>query len=223
MTATGHYSGSDLIFLPEPHEYRLPDGRIVPSVTQILRAVGVSTDFEAIKAISRERAERIDEKRDLGTAVHADIHAFDDNDLDWETVDERVLPYVDAWSVFRENTGLVPMARERRVFSATHFFCGTLDGIFLTKEGKTVLLDVKTGDPEAAAARFQTAAYAFAYQEEHPSTVIDERWSVQLCPERTVPYVITNYTALPDSWRDWPKFQAFLTTYWEQAERRRMR
>lgn len=223
MTATGHYSGVDLIFLAEPHEYRLPDGRPVPNVTSILRAVGVSTDFEAIKASSRYLAEKIDEKRDLGTAVHADIHAFDDDDIEWDTVHERVLPYVDAWSVFRENTRLTPMSRERRVFHPSLFYCGTLDGIFLHPDGKRILIDVKTGDPDAAAAHLQTAAYQAAYEAEHPTDLIDERWSVRLCPERTVPYQITNYSARPDAWRDAQKFQACLTVFYEQPGRRNVR
>lgn len=220
MTSTGLFSGADLVFIPVTHEYRLPDGRQVPNVTSILRAVGVSTDFDAIKAGSRYMAERIDEKRDIGTAVHADCHAYDDNDLDWSTVDERVLPYLDAWVAFRTNSGLRPVARERRVFSATHFFCGTLDGIFLTPQGKRVLIDIKTGDPAAAAAHLQLAAYEAAYLAEFPGESIDERWSVRLCPDRAVPYLVTNYSARPDAWRDWQKFQACLTVYAEQPARR---
>lgn len=210
-------TGGALIFYPESHEYYTPPGReggrLIPSVTQILRAVRVSEDFDAIE---RARPGVVTFARDLGTAVHADAHAFDDQDLDVATVDPRVRPYLDAWIAWRENYGAVPLQRERRLYHPLHGYCGTLDGIF-DIGGKTVLVDIKTGDPESAGARFQTAAYQAAYSAEYPEVPITERWSVQLTPLNGVPYRITPYR----DWTDFQKFTAFLTTYWAQAARRR--
>jgi hypothetical protein len=221
---TTAWTGGDLIFNAELHEYRLPlDGRIVPNVTSILRATGMSTDFEAIKAQSAARAERIDYRRDLGTAVHADCHAFDDDDLVWDSINPDVLPYLEAWAVFRENTKLTPTQRERRVFHPLYYYCGTLDGIFLLPNGLRVLGDIKIGDPEDAAADLQTAAYAAAHLVEHPHEPIDERWSIQLTPDKGIPYRITNYTARPEAWQDFAKFQACLTVFAEQQRRRNRR
>lgn len=208
-------SSDALVFYPETHEYFTQPGRDggrpVPSVTTILRAVGVSADFEHVAAATLEFS------RQLGSAVHVDCHAFDDDDLELATVDLRVLPYLQAWTQFREATGLVPIARERRVYHPVYDYCGTLDGIFTGPGGQQVLIDVKTGDPEDAGAQFQTAAYQAAYVAEHPDARIDERWSVQLVPGRAVPYRITPYT----DFRDFKKFQAFLVTYHEQPQRRR--
>lgn len=207
-----------LAFDPTFHEYRLPDGRQVPSVTQILSAVGVSTDFEGLMAMSAEMSRQIEARRQLGTAVHIDCHAYDDDDLVWETVDPRVLPFVRAWETFRINTGLTPLTRERKVFNPTHFYCGTLDGIFLDPRERRVLVDIKIGDPEDAGGRFQTAAYEAAFAAEHPDEPINERWCVQLVPERKgMPYRVTPYT----DWRDFPAFAAFVTTYVNQSARRR--
>src|SRR5262245_58245218 len=110
--------------------YTLPDGRQVPSVTQVLRSTGVSTDFDEIAGISDRHAANLEIRRALGVAAHMDCHAYDDGELDWSTVDPRVKPYVMAWVEFRENTGLLPQVRERRVFHPGYFVCGTLDGIF---------------------------------------------------------------------------------------------
>jgi hypothetical protein len=212
------FTASDLSFDPATHEYRLPNGAIVPSVTQILSAVGVSVDFEALRASSERTAAAIDLKRDIGTALHADAYAFDDNDLDWSTVDPRVEPYLQAWATFRENTGLVPTTRERRVYNPFHGYAGTLDGIFRRPNGGLVLVDIKTGDPDDSGCAFQTAAYVAAYEFEHrDGEALAERWGVQLVPESRIPYRICPYT----SWQDWPKFQAFVTTYYHQAARRR--
>lgn len=208
-----------LTFDATAHEYRTADGRVVPSVTQVLHAVGIATDFEAIAARSSRLAEAIEFRRALGTAAHADCHAFDDDDLDWAAVDERVAPYVGAWVTFRQNSGLMPVARERRVFHPTLFYAGTLDGVFLRPNGARVLVDIKLGDPKDAGAAYQTAAYEAAYLLEHPEQPIAERWAVQLIPGRTIPYAITNYSARYDAWRDFQVFQAAVTVYAAQAAR----
>lgn len=202
-------SGTALTFTPETHEYRL-DGRLVPSVTTILRAVGISADFEALRTMGREKRAAIDYKRDVGLALHADSHALDDEDLDWADVHEEVAPYLHAYETLKANKGLIPLTRERRVYHAGLRYCGTLDGIFSTPLGKFVLLDLKLGDPDDSGCRYQTAAYELAYRSEHPDARIDERWGVQLDPALEVPYRISPYT----DWRDAQAWQAFVTTFY---------
>jgi hypothetical protein len=206
---------ASILFYPETHEYFTPPGREgglrIPNVTTVLRAVGVSADFQNVEPGTLEF------RRQLGTAVHTDCHAYDDQDLAWATVDERVKRYVLAWGEFRDANQLTPTTRERLVYSRTFNYCGTLDGIFLLTDGSRVLIDIKTGDPEDAAAHLQTAAYEFAYREEHPEAPIAARWSVHLTPELKVPYRIHPYT----DFRDFGKFQACLTVFHEQPARRR--
>lgn len=209
--------GADLTFDPDTHKYRLPDGPVVPSVTQILSAVGVSTDFEELGNMSSRIGEAIDAKRQLGTALHADSHAFDDNDLDWATVHPDVEPYLRAWATCRANLRLTPLTRERRIFHPIYGYAGTLDGIFALPSDRQVLIDLATGDPFDAGKQYQTAAYLAAYQNEHNTVTPIERWAVQLTPERSVPYRIEKYS----DWRDFAKFQSFVTTYNCQPERRR--
>jgi hypothetical protein len=208
-------SAQAITFRSDVHEYWL-DGRRVPSVTEILKATGVSTDFEALGAMSDRLRGQIEFKRDLGSALHADIHAYDDGDLVWESVDERVLPYLDAWVSFRHNSGLKPVARERIVFHPSLHYCGTFDGIFERPDGGRILLDVKTGDPHDSACHLQTAAYLLAYLCEHPGVTIVGRQSVQLMPDRLVPYAVTPYL----DYHDFTKWPAVVTTFYEQANRR---
>lgn len=221
MTLALPFTAADLVFDKARHTYRLPDGRFVPSVTRVLKDVGVSVDFDAIVATSRIREDQIERRRELGTLVHDCCHAFDDDDLDWgelERTAPECVPYVRAWETFRQNSGLVPLVRERRVFHAGQFYCGTLDGVFNRGPAIRVLVDIKIGNPAHAGARFQTAAYQRAYEDERPGEApISERWAVQLAPELQVPYRITRYA----DWSDYPKFQAFLTTWNEQVGRGR--
>jgi len=211
-------SAACLQFDRDTHEYRLPDGRRVPGVTEILAATGISTDFADLAGLSHALADAIERKRDLGTAVHDYCHAFDDDELDWERADPRVVPYVRAWECCRQNLRLHPVARERRVFHPIFEYAGTLDGIF-ARGLHRVLVDLKLGDPEDAAANFQLAAYEAAWLMEHPDETIDDRLAVQLCPDRSVPYLVTSYRAF-DTWQDFNKFTSFLTTYRHQAVRR---
>lgn len=220
MTAT--LTAAVLTFEPSSHVYALPDGRVVPSVTQVLKATGVSVDFDELTGLSTRMADQIAYRRDLGTAVHADCHSFDDKAIDWTTVDERVKPYILAWQICRENLGLEPLTRERRVFIPDLFVCGTLDGIFVRAGSRRrILIDLKIGDPEDAGAKFQTAGYELGWLAEHPDESIAERWSIRLCPDLEVPYRVTNYTAEPRAWEHTATFRAICTTYWAQAARRR--
>lgn len=218
------YAVDDLVYDPVAHKTTTPDGVDVPHVTTILSETGVSTNFGALAQVSERAARNIEYGRDRGSAVHADCHAYDDDDLVWSTVDPRIEPYVQSWAETRNRLRLTPLthARERRVFHPIYFYTGILDGIFMTDDERRVLIDLKTGDPEDAACRYQTAAYEAAWLEAHPDQPIDARWAVWLRPERRIPYIITNYSQPPDdAWRDFSTFQAFLVTYSHQAVRRR--
>lgn len=212
----------DLVYDPATHTTLAPDGTDVPHVTSILRAVGVSTDFEEVSSWSRRTAQNVQAGRDRGTAVHADCHAYDDDDLIWETVDPRILPFDEAWAEFRKQMALVPVlhGRERRLYHPTYGYTCILDGVFM-RAARRILLDIKTGDPEDSGCRWQTAAYEAAWIATYPNQPIDERWAVQLTPGRRIPYRITNYSAQPDAWVDFGRFQSFLVTYNHQACRRR--
>jgi len=212
-------TAKDIRFDAATHTYWLPDGRLCPGVTAILSETGVAVDFDALGDRSRTLRETIVRKRELGAALHKDAHALDDNDLVLETVHDDVRPYLEAWRVAREQLGLTPRARERLVFHPTFVYAGQMDGIFSTHhDGRLVLPDLKTGDCDDAGTQFQTAAYEAAYRVEHPElqdTAI-LRLGIQLTPDRAIPYRVFVYK----DWRDFHKFQAFLTTYNEQAARR---
>lgn len=181
--------GQVIDFEPAGHIYRhAGSGRILPSVTEILKSVGVSVNFDDIRSMGRDRAHAVDLKRDLGIALHADAHAYDDNDLDLSTVHEEVKPYLDAYVSFRQAyASLRPATRERIVYEPAYQYVGTLDGIFMV-DGETEI-------------------------------DITERWSVQLTPKNRIPYRVTPYNEHP--WIDDEKFKAFVTTYYEQSDRRR--
>lgn len=217
------FSAADLLYDSRTHTSTLPNGAEVPHVTRILSDVGVSTNFEDVAQVSRRTEEAVRVACLRGTAVHADCHAYDDDDLDWSTVHALVRPYVEAWALVRQRKGLRPVTRERRIYHPTFNYTGILDGVFEeTPTGRLVLVDLKTGDPEDAAAHLQTAAYEAAYCAQSDAE-IHRRWAVWLQPGKKVPYRIVDYGAPQrrERFYDFGKFQACLTVWNEQPGRRK--
>lgn len=203
-------TAADLRFDADTHVYTTPDGQRVPNVTSILDAVGVRADFVKVNP------QHLEYRRQLGHAVHEATHYDDEGDLVWESVDPRAAPYVEAWRTFSRQKSVTIERMETRVFHPHFFYCGTFDRVMRDSRGKRVLVDIKIGDPKDAAAHLQTAAYKDGYQFEHPADPIDERWSVQLVPDRPDPYAVTVYK----DFRDALKWQACLTVFHEQPTRR---
>lgn len=203
-----------LAFDAATHVYtRIVDGRKVDGVTRILRAVGVSADFDRLASRSMHRSDQMAAARALGTTVHALTHAYDADDLVVESVREDYRPWLHAWATFRAHYQLTPIAREVVVFHPKHFYAGTLDGVFADSDGRVVLVDIKTGDPDSAGTQYQLAAYEAA-QTIVPT--VHERWAVQLDPDLAVPYRVHRYT----DGDDFKCFLCFLTTYRHQLARR---
>lgn len=90
---------ANLIFIPETHTY-LKEGIRVASVTQILEAGGLVC-YEGIPDAV------LNHKADVGRAVHAATHYYDEGTLNWPTVDDEVLGYLEGWEKFRAETGFV--------------------------------------------------------------------------------------------------------------------
>lgn len=112
-------------FVPETHTY-LVGGRPIPSVTQILQSTGLVCYDHIPEAILEHKAE-------IGTAAHAACHYFDEGDLDLNSVHSEVLGYLQAWILFREQTGFVPRLMEQRGIAILN---GMPYGYTLDREGE---------------------------------------------------------------------------------------
>lgn len=192
------------------HRYTL-NGVQVPSVTQVIRLNGLSDDFAGV------RKDILDRARDLGIAVHAATHYYDEGSLAWQSVSDEVQPYLAAWIQFCEERRVQIDEMEQRLGHDLYRYAGTIDRIITadTARGRRrVLLDIKTGDPKAAGANYQTAAYVELYRHAH-SEIIPDRWSVQLHPDRAIPYTVTDYRET----RDWRVFRSALDVTFARDER----
>lgn len=139
------------------HTYRV-DGAIVPSVTEILSACGLTLEFES--AAFRDAAAF---RADLGTKVHLACELDDRNDLDDSSLDDLVRPYLEAWRHFRAESQLRIAAVEEIVLDGLFRWAGRLDRRgWLFGDSRQTVIDIKTGAP-ARSHLLQTWAYALCF------------------------------------------------------------
>jgi len=142
-----------LEFDDERHEYSVC-GKVVPSVTQILKSVGLIDD----RWFNDHACTR-------GSYV-AEATAYDDRGiLDFASLDDEIKPYVIQWRRFLAESKAEVLEVERRVFDEAHWYAGTFDRILsMPRNSWPVLIDIKTGGP-APWHKLQTAAYAATQRE----------------------------------------------------------
>lgn len=201
-----------LDFNPLNHEFRM-DGKIIPSVTQVLKAAGL---IDAQPHGDSWYANR-------GTAVHEATVLHDENDLDETTLDPEIVPYLEAWKKFRAEMNFELVEKpELQVYSELGY-AGIVDRVCKIN-GQISILDIKTG-VFAKWWSVQLAAYAMAY-ENHVDAALRaakrttvayskytyRRYAVQITNEGT--YKMTEYTDR----NDFLVFTSALTVAnWRQA------
>lgn len=152
-----------LVFDPERHAYIL-DGRVIPSVTQILTAEGI-INGQWYTEDGRRR----------GGHVHLALRYLDEGRLDEDSVTDEVRPYLEAWGRFLSETGFICLQIERPFVCEALGYAGTPDRVGWMDGGKILsVIDIKTGSPEPWHA-LQTAAYAVGIGKR-----MAKRWSVYL-------------------------------------------
>jgi hypothetical protein len=153
------------VFDPGPHVYTL-DGVVIPSVSTILAPI--KTDFNSIPASVLNKA------RDRGHAVHFACQLFDEDDLDWDTLDPQIEPYVRGWQKFTAEHDPLWTRIEVSDYHKTMLYAGTPDrkGAF---GGKNVVVDIKATFDLSPEVQVQLSGYDLM-DEVHA----DELWSVRL-------------------------------------------
>lgn len=186
-----------LTFDEATHTYWIGAAK-VPSVTQILKPlVDLSSIPSGVLAHASAR----------GTAVHYACELFDQDNLDWDSLDVELVPYVEAWVEFRMATGFMPIRNEERVFHPGLFYAGTLDRTGLIN-GELSVVDIKTSSGLYPTVGMQLAAYAEALNATNANATEPKhtgRYAVQL--KKDGRYHLQPYTDKTD----WPVFVSLKT------------
>lgn len=156
------------------HEYKI-DGVKVPSVTQVLSDCNL-INFDNVKQ------EVLDYACMRGVAVHKATEYFDKDMLDMNSVDDEVMPYLEAWIKFKEHFKVEMLEIEKVVGSKKYRYAGTFDRVAKIN-GSLCIVDIKTGGKQDAHA-IQTAGYTLAYYE-MTGQKIKERMCVYLTNKGT--------------------------------------
>ena len=119
-------------FDPETHQYTI-DGRPVPSVTTVLKEAGI-IDASFYTPFAAER----------GTFVHQACALYDKDELDMQTLDPALSPYVKAWAKFRRQINVEMSVIEHPYYSPQYGFAGTIDRAWV-EDARFVVCDIKSG------------------------------------------------------------------------------
>lgn len=107
----------ELEFIEDIHRYRFR-GTILPSVTTILKDEGfIDTSF--YNEYGRTR----------GTYVHKARYLDDCGELDEDSIDPAIEPYLQAWRKFRAESGFTPIISEVPMVCTSLLYAGTPDAI----------------------------------------------------------------------------------------------
>lgn len=183
-----------LTFDADTHTYRL-DGRVLPSVTQVLERTGL-VDYSFLPPATRDMALA------RGRAVHEAIALDLEGDLDESSLegqDGSIAGYIEAARSARRDLGIIgqPELFEHRAHHPAYLYAGTCDLIH-----GDLLIDWKTNKAEWWV-RLQTAAYAAL----HPEPGRFRRIAVELHNDgtyRLLTFAASNYR------RDFADFAAAL-------------
>ena len=138
-----------LQFEEEGHVYQW-DGKVVPSVTQIIEPLSL---YAGIPQDILDNAAR------RGQYVHKLCELDMAGMLDEDDVDEANAGYLTAWRTFMGTAGFEPYLNEIRMYHEKLGYAGTPDLVML-KKGKPALIDIKCTSSFIPTVGPQTAAYS---------------------------------------------------------------
>lgn len=141
----------EISFNAETHQYMVQGVGLVPSVTQILQAVGV-VDLSGIPPEALEKA------RMFGSVVHKYTELADLGKLDTVEMQPEVIPCLMAWERFKDENKVKVLEIEKAYYS-TFGYCGTIDRL-VEIDGVQTVVDIKTSSSVNKTAALQLAAYA---------------------------------------------------------------
>ena len=134
-------------FLYEGHQYHTPDGTELQSVTSICKA-----------GLGLYQHKRVSPAAQKGTHIHQAIQYYDEGDLNEETLDAIIKPYLQNYKSACKEKGIVRLQNEVRRYSPRYLFAGTID-IIAKINGAYAIIDIKSGKQENWH-KWQTAGYA---------------------------------------------------------------
>lgn len=122
-------------FIEESHTY-LVDGEEIPSVTTILKDVGIIPYYYTKASAAR------------GKRKHKIIEAYLKNNLDWSVLSEEEMGLIEVLQVFLDKYVNKIIGIEVLVYNKTNKYSGAIDLIYKNKQNLIDIVDFKSGQKE---------------------------------------------------------------------------
>jgi hypothetical protein len=126
----------------EEHHIFTVNGKVIPSVTTVLKRAGLTPDYSMLDPWYAKR----------GTYIHRATELWEAQTLDEDTVDDEIRPYLEAYKRFRADYPVPVKGQEVRLWHPHYRYAGIIDMVtedtssyklFLKKTGKYKLVEVK--------------------------------------------------------------------------------
>lgn len=180
-------------FEPKGHLYMTPDGKIIPSVTGVIKY-----ELGIFQFSSQDAAKR-------GEFVHRACQLYDEKRLKIESLDPVIKPFFDQYLLFlEENPNFKIIENEIKRYHHKYLFAGRVDKL-AEYCGQPAIIDLKTSDKIHIEIwhKWQTAAYEAMFQHERGK---QRRFVLYLSPND---YFIQEHTDK----RDFYEFLALLSAH----------
>lgn len=152
-------------FDAEHHRYTDSSGQRLPSVTQMLAATGMATDYGMVDPVTLEVA------RQRGTLVHELCARMDRKEpMRWADIEPEIAGYLDGYVAFVREAQPVVICTEEPLAHPTLGYAGTPD-LVCQLAGKLTVMDRKCTSSMAAVTAVQCAAYAELVEANYGDTV----------------------------------------------------
>ncbi len=147
---------NNFVFDEVNHIYRL-NNQIIPSVTQILQAEGI-TDYSYADESDKE----------FGLVGHKVTELWDKGKLDSKTISKPLIPCLELWKKFLKDfdVTIFPGAIEKPIYSSKYLFGVTPDRVGLVND-KVTVIEIKFTKAIQRSTGIQLAAQAIASTEHY--------------------------------------------------------
>ena len=107
----------------------------------------------------------------VGTVVHGLVEDYLKGKEIPEQTDKKVIACWNNFLKWWDKQEYTPVEIEKKIYSKNFNYAGTLDLVVKDKEGKLVLIDIKTSNSVSFDYHLQLNSYKFAYEEETKSPI----------------------------------------------------
>ena len=178
----------------------------LPSVTAILRDIGLDPDFSMVPEATLAQAQA------RGTAVHKAIEAIAYGYFEEAEAPAEIMPYLDAYRRFIKDSGYVASVSEVEVTHEVWRYRGHPDTVGLLGRMRGVL-DWKTAATlHRRAVASQLSAYHAAWNAQHPTEPVQFASAIQLRKDGSYRVHEVDVT------EGLPHFQAAVLVYYDKKE-----